>query len=227
MVKPITRLQAQGRQGRVASWASFDPFMVITTLVLIGFGLITIWSGEGAGPLTLSSLVVQQGLFVVIGVPLMLALTMLDYRYVQTFSWIIYAGSLVLLLIVMVAGTTTGGSSRWIDIGPFTLQPSEIAKLCVIIALAAFITNRGDEMRHLTNFLLSGVIVAIPALIVFQQPDLGSASAFGFVWLVMLLMSATRMIYLIAVAVASIPVGLLAWEFVLYDYMRERLLISL
>jgi rod shape determining protein RodA len=163
MVKPITRLQAQGRQGRVASWASFDPFMVITTLVLIGFGLITIWSGEGAGPITLSSLVVQQGLFVVIGVPLMLALTMLDYRYVQTFSWIIYAGSLVLLLIVMVAGTTTGGSSRWIDIGPFTLQPSEIAKLCVIIALVAFITNRGDEMRHLTNFLLSGVIVAIPA----------------------------------------------------------------
>lgn len=223
MIRPISGLnQAQGR----AAWAAFDPFIVITTIVLIGFGLTAIWSASGPEPLTLGSPVVKQGLYAVIGIGMMLALTMLDYRYVQTFAWVIYGGTLGLLLLVEIVGRAIGGSTRWIDFGFFTLQPSELAKVAVIIALGTFIASRGDEMERFTNFILSGLIVAVPMIIVFQQPDLGTASVFAFIWLSMMLMSGTRLLYLGGLAVSAIPFGFVAWKYILLDYMRERLWIS-
>lgn len=213
-------------RGRTTTWGAFDFYIVVTTLVLIGFGLVAIWSAEGAGAITPGSHVVRQFIYVMIGIPVMLALTTLDYRYVKTFAWVIYLGTLALLAVVMVTGSTIGGSARWIEIGPITIQPSEIAKLGVIISLAAFIADRGEEMKRITNFVLSGVIVGIPALMVYQQPDLGTAGVFAFIWLVMMLMSRTRLIYLIATVLAAIPGALFAWRFLLHDYMRERLIIS-
>jgi rod shape determining protein RodA len=224
MIRPIAGLNQS--HGRSATWASFDPFIVITTIVLIGFGLITIWSASGAEPLSLSSPVIRQAVNAIIGLAFMLALTLLDYRYVRTFAWVIYGGTLALLVLVEIVGRAIGGSSRWIDFGFFTLQPSEMAKLAVIIALASFIASRGDEMTRFTNFILSGLIVAVPAVIVFQQPDLGTASVFAFVWLIMMLMSGTRLLYLGGLIVAAIPFSFVAWKFIMLDYMRERLLIS-
>ena len=224
MIKPIAGLNQA--QGRAATWAAFDPYIVISTIVLMGFGLITIWSASGAEPLTLGSPVIKQSLYAVIGIGLMLGLTMLDYRYVQTFAWVIYGGTLGLLVLVEIVGRAIGGSTRWIDLGFFTLQPSEITKLAVIIAVGAFIANRGNEMTRFTNFVASGLIVGVPAVIVFQQPDLGTASVFAFVWLAMVLMSGTRLLYLGGLVVGAIPFSFVAWKFILHDYMRERLLIS-
>src|SRR5690606_23942463 len=132
----------------------------------------------------------------VVGVPIFIFMTLLDYRYVKTFSWFIYAGSLVLLASLTVAGTTIGGSTRWLLVGPLTIQPSEIAKLAVIIMLAVFIADRRHEMDRFINFVLSGVIVALPAALVYLQPDLGTTGVFGFIWLTMMLISRTRILYL-------------------------------
>ncbi len=213
-------------QQRTTSWSSFDPYILVTTLVLTGFGLVTIWSADGGGPITLGSPVVRQLLYVLVGVPLMFALTTLDYRYVKTFAWLIYLGTLGLLALVIVAGTTISGSQRWLYLGPISIQPSELAKLGVIISLAAFISSRESEMSRLVNFLLSGIVVGIPALLVYQQPDLGTTGVFAFIWLAMVLMSRTRLLYLIGTVLAAIPAAVFAWHFVLHDYMKERLLIS-
>ncbi|MGA7673400.1 MAG: FtsW/RodA/SpoVE family cell cycle protein [Nitrolancea sp.] len=211
---------------RSVTEGTLDPYMIITTLVLIGFGLVAIWSADGGGPITPGSLVVRQILFVIIGLPIILLMTLIDYRYLKSLAWVIYGGTLAMLVLVMVLGQAIGGSTRWIVVGPVSLQPSEIAKLGVIISLAAFISNRGDEMSSLVNFILSGIIVVIPMVIVYEQPDLGTAGVFAFIWLSMILMSRAKLIYIGAAILALPAVGLLAWRYFLHDYMRERLLIS-
>ncbi len=211
---------------RSVTEGTLDPYMIITTLVLIGFGLVAIWSADGGGAITPGSLVVRQVLFVIVGLPIIALMTLIDYRYMKSLAWVIYGATLAILALVMVLGQAIGGSTRWIVIGPVSLQPSEIAKLGVIISLAAFISNRGDEMSSLVNFILSGIIVLIPMLIVYEQPDLGTAGVFAFIWLSMVMMSRAKLIY-IGATILSLPViGMLAWRYFLQDYMRERLLIS-
>ena len=211
---------------RAATERSIDPYMLVTTAVLICFGLVAIWSAAGRGAITPGSVVVRQLIFVLVGLPILFIMTAIDYRYIKSLAWLIYLGTLAQLALVMVVGHTIGGSTRWILLGPVTLQPSELAKLGVVISLAAFISDRGDEMASLLNFVLSGVIVFVPMLLVYQQPDLGTAGVFAFIWLSMILMSRARVIYILATLVSLPVVGVVAWRFFLHDYMRQRLLIS-
>jgi rod shape determining protein RodA len=217
-----SRSEPQG----TTNWANLDFYMIICMLVLMGFGLVTIWSAGGGGAITPSQPVFRQILYVIIGIPVLAGMTLLDFRYVKTFSWVIYAASLALLASLTVAGTTIGGSTRWLYFGPISIQPSEIAKLAVIISLAVFIADRRHEMDRFVNFALSGVIVAIPAALVYLQPDLGTTGVFAFIWLMMTLISRTRIIYVIGTVLLSIPAALFAWAFLLQDYMRDRLMIS-
>nr|WP_286207091.1 FtsW/RodA/SpoVE family cell cycle protein [Thermomicrobium sp. CFH 73360] len=200
--------------------------MLVTALVLSGFGLVAIWSADGAGPLRLGGPVFRQAFAIVLGLLLMAVLSWVDPRYVKALAWAIYAVALVGLVAVDLLGVTIGGARRWIDLGPLTLQPSEPAKIAVLIALAAFVADRGVEMRHFRNFLLAGLIVAVPMALVYQQPDLGTAGCFAAIWLVVMLVSPVRRLHLLSVVGASPFAALFAWHFVLHDYMRERLLIS-
>ncbi|GBD20388.1 Peptidoglycan glycosyltransferase MrdB [bacterium HR28] len=211
---------------RQANFRNFDWALLVTALVLSGFGLVAIWSADGAGPLRLGGPVFRQAVAIVLGLMLMAVLSWVDPRYVKALAWAIYAVALVGLVAVDLIGVTIGGARRWIDLGPLTLQPSEPAKVAVLIALAAFVADRGVEMRHFRNFLLAGLIVAVPMALVYQQPDLGTAGCFAAIWLVVMLVSPVRRLHLLGVVAASPFAALFAWHFVLHDYMRERLLIS-
>jgi len=211
---------------RQANWANVDWALVVTALVLCGFGLVAIWSADGAGPIGAGSPVVRQAVAIVLGLVLMAVLTWIEPRYVKALAWAIYAIALAGLLAVDLIGVTIGGARRWIDLGPLTIQPSEPAKVAVLVALAAFVADRGAEMRRLVNFLLAGVIAAVPMVLVYQQPDLGTAGCFAAIWLAVMLVSPVRRLHLFGVIAASPLVALFAWHFVLHDYMRERLLIS-
>ena len=208
------------------NWANFDYYMVVCMLVLLGFGLVSIWSAAGGGAVTMSHPVFRQIIYAIVGIPILIGMTLLDYRYVKTFTWVIYIASLALLASLMFTGTTIGGSTRWLLFGPITIQPSEIAKLAVIISLAVFIADRRHEMDRFVNFLLSGVIVAIPAALVYLQPDLGTTGVFAFIWLIMMLISRTRILYILGAIFLAIPLALFSWMFLLQDYMRDRLMIS-
>jgi rod shape determining protein RodA len=206
--------------------AAFDPFMLVLIGVLSLFGLVTIWSATGAGTLTPGSSVVRQGIYALVGLVAMFALSQVNYRFLKSLAPIIYLGSLISLLSLLAIGTNVAGSTRWIFIGPISVQPSEIAKLGVIIALAAFIDERGDEMDRFVNFLLSIAIVGVPMLLVFTQPDLGTTGVFAAIWLAMMAMSSTRLIYVLGVVLLSIPGAVFAWEFLMQPYQKDRLLIS-
>lgn len=211
---------------RRANFRAFDWALLGTVLVLVGFGLLAIWSADGGGSVGLGSPVVRQAVAAGLGLALMGALALVDPRYVKALAWAIYGAALAGLVAVDLIGVTIGGSRRWIDIGPLTIQPSEPAKVAVLIALCAFVADRGREMRRLVNFVLSGLLVLVPMALVYQQPDLGTAGCFAAIWLAVMLVAPVRRLHLFGVLAASPLVAVLAWHYLLHDYMRERLLIA-
>jgi len=214
---------------RESTWRNADPAMLIITLLLIGFGLLTVFSADGQ-QLGLTAAATKQFFFAVIGGALMLALAAFDYRFLRILASPIYIVALLLLVIVLFKGSTIGGATRWIDLGPITFQPSEVAKLAAIIALAAFATLRGQRMRGPFSFAASGILMALPAGLVFIEPDLGTALIFVAIWLGIMSVSRTRMLYLLACVIAAFPLYWVAWNGVpghnkplFQDYQKDRL----
>jgi rod shape determining protein RodA len=101
-----------------------------------------------------------------------------------------------------------------------------VAKIAVVIALAAFLSERADEMDRLHNFLIASAIAGVPMALVFVQPDLGTTGVFAAIWLGMMLMSSTRLLYMAGIVLGAVPTALFAWQFLLHDYQKDRLLVS-
>ena len=210
-------------------WKDFDLYMLVTTMVLMGFGVVTIWSATGGGALTPSNLGVRQALYGGLGLLCMLIIANLDYRFFASFAWPIYGVGVGLLALVLVpgVGVTIAGSQRWFDLGFTTVQPSEFVKLATLIALAAFVASRGSAMREPGNFVVSLLIVALPMVLVFRQPDLGTTLVYGVIWASVMVVARTRKLYLAGIVTMAAPAVILAWEFALQGYQRARWLVFL
>ncbi|MCC6943824.1 MAG: FtsW/RodA/SpoVE family cell cycle protein, partial [Thermomicrobiales bacterium] len=210
-------------------WQELDIYMMMTAGLLIGFGVVAIWSARGGGTLALFNEGVRQAVFAAIGAVLLILVASFNYRFLATLSWLVYAGSIATLALVLVpgVGVSIGGSQRWFDLGFMTVQPSEFAKLATIIVLAAFTSSRGEEMKEFGNFVASLMIAGLPAGLVFLEPDLGTASVFGVIWFSIIVISQIRWRYLLGLIGLAIPFLFVAWEFLLHDYQRDRLLISI
>ncbi|MGI8482963.1 MAG: FtsW/RodA/SpoVE family cell cycle protein [Thermomicrobiales bacterium] len=210
-------------------WRDFDLMMFLTVLVLTGFGIVAIWSAVGAPALLSNNDGSKQALFSVIGVLLMLAAASLDYRYLKSAAWLLYAGgNLGLLAVLSPLGYAPPGTGaqNWINLGVTTIQPSEFTKITTIIALSAFISSHGEAMKDLGNFIIAGLIVALPTGLILLGPDLGQTMIYLALWASVLLVTRTRKRYLIALAMALPALILFAWNFILQDYQRQRILLS-
>ena len=133
-----------------------------------------------------------------------------------------YFGLIAALLFVLTVGVQIYGSKRWIDIAGTQVQPSEIGKLIVILVLAKYLSSNQDRIKDPRVFLTSLAIAAIPALLVFAEPDLGSALIFLLIWFGMVIMAgadARHVIGSIGMVVALAPFALIA---IVTDYQRER-----
>ena len=134
----------------------------------------------------------------------------------------LYVTMLGLLGAILVIGQVAGGSQRWLGAG--TVQPSELAKMLTIITLAKFLSDREEEMDKLTTVLVSLVVVALPGLLIYLQPDLGTALALIAIWVAMTWLAGIRFRHLLVLAVAGLATLPLLW-FNLEDYMRDRLMV--
>jgi rod shape determining protein RodA len=198
--------------------------MLFTTVVLMVFGAVTIYSAVGGGPLEPSNLGVRQAMYGSLGLVVMFLVASLDYRILGSLAWPVYGVAVAALALVLVpgVGTEIAGSRRWFDFGFTTIQPSEFAKMATILALAAFVSSRGDSIREFGNFLVSGLIVAVPMALVFRQPDLGSSLVFGVIWIAIMSLVALPRRYWIGL-IASAPLAVvIAWEFFLAEYQKRR-----
>jgi rod shape determining protein RodA len=165
----------------------------------------------------------QQVLFALIGVFALVVIAKMDYRSFKNYSAILYVSTIVMLVAVRFVGTTTLGATRWINIGFFQFQPSELAKIFMIVVMAKFFAERQEDMRQLKTLLKSLLYVAIPTVLVMLQPDLGTALTFLVIWVSMVIVSNARKLYLILLFLIGIISSPIVYEF-LHDYQKKRLL---
>ena len=167
-----------------------DLTLVVAYLVLAAIGLLMVYSatapGLSARGLDPTAELKEQAIFVVIGFIVFGVASSIDLMELKGFVGPIYAISIGLLLVVLTPlGDSEGIAQRWIDLGPIQVQPSEFAKLAVILMLASLLAGAAVPSTWQTT-LRAVVFVAVPAFLIFSQPDLGTMLVFGFVLLVML-----------------------------------------
>lgn len=204
-------------------WRKFDYLLLGLVVLLIGYGIVMIYSATQSTT-DLQLLWRTQLIRAGIGIVAMLVLAAIDYRYYKELSRILYVIILLMLAALLVYGELTGGTQRWLAGG--AIQPGELAKLVLIIALARFLADHDGEMDKFRYLMVSIFIVAIPAILIFLQPDLGTSIIIGFIWLVMVLMAGMRFFHLgllAGVAMLASPILWLAMK----DYMRDRVLLFL
>jgi rod shape determining protein RodA len=174
--------------------------------------------------------VIRQGVFAAVGIALLLAVSRIDHARLREYRTQIYAFLVASNVFVLLLGAAAKGSRRWIDVGFFQFQPSELGKVLLIVTLAAFIADRAVGRQNDGIVLPVLGLTAIPAGLVFLQPDLGSALVYGAIALTMLFIAGVPWQQMTALLVAIVLVisGVLwaapaAGVKVLHDYQVQRL----
>lgn len=163
----------------------------------------------------------NQIIYAVIGFVLMLIFTFIDYRNFQGAAWYLYFAGLILLIIVLFFGKTVLGASRWIDLKVFQLQPAEFFKLCLIIILAKFFSDRWNNINF-KNIFFGLLLLVVPGILVLRQPDLGTLMVLCFITLMIILASKISKLQLAVLGLIILVVLPGTWFF-LKDYQKQRL----
>ena len=190
-------------------------------------GLIMAWLNArsyGQELLTPGSLLVRSLTWTVLSIAVYVVTTLVNWRWVRTFAWPLYAANILLLVVTLIYGVDSGGNNRAIAIFGLAIQSSELSKILTLVAISTALTRADRTGGGLQDLLMAGAIVAPPFLLVVAQPDLGTAlvlvaALFGALYLSGV---ATRWVAALASLVAA--AAALAWVVVLADYQKERLL---
>ena len=217
------RVAGRGRPDEgIFGWLrAMDPLLLLTSLALTAFGILAVYV-SGATPEEAYARAFAQGLGFVAGLVGAVALAVYDYRKLQRYLPWIYGAAVVLLLLVAITGNSAMGAQRWISVGPVQVQPSEFAKLLVVIALAGYFAEHPPSETK--TFLKALGFLSIPAALVFAQPDLGTALVFGAVFFAVSFIGGAKL-YQLGLLAAS---GMVAFAFAvkfkfLEDYQLARL----
>lgn len=198
---------------------SVDWWLYIIPILLTGIGIAVIVSLTYGTNRT--GLAVSQGIFAALGIGLMLVFARIDYRNWRGLAMLCYWSVIVLLIAVDRFGVTIFGAKRWLAIGGFQLQPSELAKLALVVVLARFFADR--ERWRARDYLWLVCLVALPVALIMHQPDLGTAVILLLVSLGFLIagrLPRPALFGVIGAGLLAIPIG---WNF-LADYQRERVM---
>ncbi|MFW6001072.1 MAG: rod shape-determining protein RodA [Halanaerobium sp.] len=160
----------------------------ITVVLLIMIGFLAISSAVEINQVDSNALAFmqKQAVSVILGLLLVFIIQAFDYRIFKEYSPVIYILMLSLLSITLFLGRTVAGGKRWLSIGPVNFQAAELAKIMLILVLAAVIDNNSDDMGYLKGMFWPSVIAFIPFVLVVLQNDLGTALVLFFIYLVML-----------------------------------------
>ncbi|EPY01181.1 rod shape-determining protein RodA [Magnetospirillum fulvum] len=195
---------------------------LLAAIACIGFA--TLYSAAGG---SLEPWALKQIVRFVVGLSIMIAVAMVDLRFWVRNAYIFYVVAAVLLLLVEIKGTVGMGAQRWIDLGFIQLQPSEIMKITLILALARYFHGATLQEIGRPLFLIPPLImVLLPAAMVMKQPDLGTAMMLVMSAGAVFFMAGVRMWKFALVAISGLSAIPLAWEF-LREYQKKRVLIFL
>lgn len=203
-----------------------DLFLIIPYLALSALGIVMVYTASAPRnellDLDPASTVRRHVIFVLIGFAVFIASSLIGGRTLRSLSVPFYMASLLALGIVLRWGRELKGAQRWIQIGPLQLQPSEFAKVAVILALAVLLANAGSTLRwfHIGRAVL---LVGAPAVLIFLQPDLGTMLVFAFASVVMLFIGGTTVRQLAFIALAAVVMAVALFQVgAIKEYQIER-----
>jgi len=204
-------------------FSNFDWTLLGLILAIAGLGLVNLYSASHAGG-EAGSTYIRQAYWLGIGLLLMFAVAIPDYRLLETYAYPFYALSLLLLVGVLFGGRTVSGGQRWIQLGGFGFQPSELAKVAMVCVLAKFFLGGEPGQTYTLRDLRWPMVMLLPPfLLVALQPDLGTALLLAAIFFSLVFFAGLYWKSFLIVALsglASLPIG---WS-LLKDYQRNRVL---
>ena len=184
--------------------------MLAAVAVLTALGVITIWADEPAAGQ-------KQLVFFAIALGCLVGFQMIDYRIIGTYAGVFYIGSAILIFYTLVGAkihlpgvTQRNGAYNWIDFGPFSLQPSELMKVATVMVMARYLRFRSNY-RTIAGLVPPFLLTAFPMLIIFKQPDLGTALIFIPTLFAMLFVAGAKLKHLLGVAGMGLAAGPILW----------------
>lgn len=219
MPSPAVRVRAALSRLR----SQFDWPLAATILVLVIMGLVNLWSATRVAP---KGLYTQQLAWLAAGSVLFVAVALSDSRTFDRLAYVVYAVTIVVLVSVLIGGKLVNGSRRWIGIGPLGGQPSELAKVAVLLALAKlFATDQTDlRLRPWRYCGLALALFIVPGVLIAKQPDLGTALILFLIVMTVVMIVQLPLHVKIITVVVELVLGVLLYFFKLHDYQKRRLL---
>jgi rod shape determining protein RodA len=207
-----------------------DFLLLLATLGLIVFSLVTLDSGTADVTASAHYYATRQGVYAVVGLILMIALASIDYSRFRELKTGLYAGMMALIVLVLALGGATRGSRRWIEIPFFRFQPSELGKVLLVLALSAFVLDRLRYIndRQTTSRIM--LLALVPTLLVMAQPDLGTSIIYINIALALLFVAGTKWTHFAALgglaaaaATLALVIAPAVGQPILKGYQKDRL----
>jgi len=201
----------------------FDWFLFLAAVLLCILGiaaiLSTTWGSENS-----IRILDKQVIAAVAGIFLIFILTFLNYQIFKNYAYIFYIFMIFTLLAVLFFGKEIRGTKGWFDFVFFQFQPTEFAKIVLLIILAKYFSSISGKPHQIKHILVSGILTFIPVGLILAQPDLGSALILVLLWVLMLLVSGIKKEYIALLFFLGLGLFLLAWNHALAPYQKDRIL---
>lgn len=210
--------------GRARDHIDWPLFMV--TAIIAVLGVINLYSATsvyfGTTRSGLAEIWINQLYWLALGGAAGMIVAAIDYRHIERFAYVIYTVGIATLILVFVFKSTRG-AQRWIEIGPFTFQPSEFMKLCLIVALAKYLhDDPKNEERTLRDLAIPAVLTLVPAMLIMRQPDLGTSLLLILIFLSIAAITRIRRRSVLAFLGASVVAVPILYDYTL-PYQRGRI----
>ncbi len=208
-------------QARKIDWVLFG-----SVLFLVLFGILELFAMNKNSP-EMSFILSKQIIALFLGIFLMFALAFFDYRFFKNNSYaavIFYILSLSILALLLFISSDIRGTTAWIKIGSFSIEPVEFVKIALIILFAKYFSQRHVEIHRFSNIFISGIYLVLPLGLVLLQPDLGSAIVMSGIWIFMMLVSGISKKHILILITVGMLVASFAWVYLFKDYQKDRVL---
>ncbi len=204
----------------------FDYTFIAGMLAIFLIGILNLYSAthSDSGEKLLSALTVRQIYWFLFALFIAISVSFVSPKVWFRYSYLLFGINLFLLVLVIVLGKKGMGAQRWLELGPIRLQPSELMKVTLVLALGRWYTkHRPDVDLNLKNLLVPSIIVGIPALLIIIQPDLGTGGLLILIFLVMTFYRNLKWKSILVLGLIGLASGTVMYSFGLKDYQKRRI----
>ncbi|MCF8055376.1 MAG: rod shape-determining protein RodA [Desulfocapsa sp.] len=202
----------------------FDWIFLLLLVAVSSMALINLYSASyPPSPWGMPPYIKQCYLFLM-GMAGILFILFFDYKELHFWNYLFYGFIVILLLLVLFVGDSAGGAQRWINLGFFRLQPSELAKLMLVVTLASYYSRKEDDDGYGVKEMVAPVLLTfLPFLLILKQPDLGTALMLGIIFVSMTVFAKVRwQVYVLGLILGG-GAGVFAWFYLLRPYQKRRI----